>query len=438
MPAPARQIALRIAWTLREAGQLVYFVGGCVRDGLLGRETSDFDLCTDAPPARLFELFPGALEVGAHFGVVIVRSDGVDVEVATFRSEHSYRDGRHPGAVQLETDPRQDVLRRDFTINALLQDPFDGTVIDYVDGQADLQAGVIRAIGDPAVRFAEDHLRLLRAVRFAARLGFRIEDGTFAAMRAAAASIEHISPERVRDELTRILTEGGARRGLELLDSSGLLHHVLPEVEALKGVAQPPEYHPEGDVWTHTLLALESLGPCEPALGWAVLLHDVAKPRTMTVTDRIRFNAHAEQGALLAREILTRLRASNELADGVAGLVAAHMRFNDVPRMGEAAFRRFLRLPNFDTLLRLHRADCLGSRKGLETLDRVERRRAALTDADIRPTPLLRGDELIALGYQPGPAMGEILKALEEQQLEGRVRTHEAAVEWLKLHFPLA
>lgn len=429
---------MKVATALKEAGYVVYCVGGSVRDRLLGLETSDIDLCTDAPPARLQELFPGSLEVGAHFGVVIVRGEGAEVEVATFRSEHSYRDGRHPEAVYLETDPMKDVLRRDFTINALLEDPFSGEVLDHIGGRADLDAKLIRAIGEPRARFAEDHLRLLRAVRFAARFSFEIEPETFAAMREMAAAIERIAPERVRQELTRILAEGGARRGLELLDSSGLLHHVLPEVERLKGVPQPPDYHPEGDVWTHTLLVLETLGPSEPALAWAALLHDIAKPETMSIADRIRFHGHAEKGAILARQILSRLRASNELIDSVASLVGAHMRFQDVPKMGEAAFRRFLRLPHFEDLLLLHRADSLGSRKGLGTLDQIARRRATLTEADIRPAPLLNGDDLIELGYRPGPDMGEILQALEEEQLEGRLRTREEATNWLRRRFPPA
>jgi poly(A) polymerase len=429
-------LALRVASELKSAGFAVYYVGGCVRDRLLGVETSDIDLCTDAPPARLRELFPGSPEVGAHFGVVIVRCGDAEVEVATFRSEHSYRDGRHPDAVAFETDPKKDVLRRDFTINALLQDPFSGEIIDYAGGKADVEAKSIRAIGDPQQRFAEDHLRLLRAVRFAARFSFEIEPGTFHAMQEMAATIERIAPERVQGELTRILTEGGARRGLELLDASGLLPYVLPEVARLKGVPQPPDFHPEGDVWTHTLLVLDSLGVCTPALGWAALLHDVAKPETIQFADRIRFHGHSEKGAAAARRILTRLRCSNELTEAVASLVGAHMRFQDVPKMGEAAFRRFLRLPHFEELLQLHRADCLGARKGAETLDLIARRRATLTESDIRPEPLLRGDDLIELGYATGPAMGVILRALEEEQLEGRLRSREEAIRWLKGRFP--
>ncbi len=438
MSPAADRLAHRVASALRSAGFAVFFVGGCVRDKLLGLQTSDLDLCTDAPPSRLRELFPGSPEVGAHFGVVLVRDETAEVEVATFRSEHSYRDGRHPGAVAFESDPRQDVLRRDFTINALLEDPFSGEVFDYVGGRADLEAGLIRAIGDPRQRFAEDHLRLLRAVRFAARLAFTIEPETCLAMRQEAASITRIAPERVQSEMTRILTEGGARRGLELLDTSGLLAQVLPEVARMKGVPQPPEFHPEGDVWTHTLLVLDSLGPCTPALGWAALLHDVGKPKTIQFADRIRFHGHAEMGAAMARDILTRMRCSNELIEAVVSLVGAHMRFQDVPKMGEAAFRRFLRLPHFNELLELHRADSLGGRKGMETLGVIASRRASLTEADIHPAPILRGDDLIALGYPPGPGMGQIMKALEEEQLEGRLRSRDQALAWLSQHFPQA
>jgi putative nucleotidyltransferase with HDIG domain len=438
MSQAADKLALRVASVLRGAGFVVYYVGGCVRDGFLGLQTWDIDLCTDAPPARLRELFPGSLEVGAHFGVVLVRDDDAEVEVATFRREHSYRDGRHPDAVSFETDPKKDVLRRDFTINALLKDPFSGELLDYTGGKADLEARLIRAIGDPRQRFGEDHLRLLRAVRFAARFSFEIEAGTLSAMREMAAAIERIAPERVQAELTSILTEGGARRGLELLDASGLLKHVLPEVERLKGVPQPLDFHPEGDVWTHTLLVMDALGPCTPVLGWAALLHDIAKPQTIQFADRIRFHGHAEMGADLARRILTRLRCSNELSDAVATLVGAHMRFQDVPRMGEASFRRFLRLPHLEELLLLHRADCIGSRKAPEILELIARRRAVLTESDIHPEPLLRGHDLMELGYQPGPAMGEMLRALEEEQLEGRLGSREAAERWLRERFPRA
>jgi poly(A) polymerase len=434
----AVQLGVDAARTLRAAGYEAWFVGGCVRDRLLGRALGDVDLCTNARPERLLALFPGSGLIGASFGVVQVRGRGAEIEVATYRSDAGSADGRHPDAVHYEDDVRADLRRRDFTINALIEDPLTRVVTDHVGGRADLDAGLIRAIGEPARRLAEDHLRLLRAVRFAARLGFTIEPRTLDAMRAAAASIERIAAERVYAELTRILTEGGARRGLELLDSTGLLEHVLPEVARMKGVAQPPEFHPEGDVWTHTLLVLDALEtPCPPALAWAALLHDVGKPETLRVSDRIRFHGHAEAGALRAREILTRLRASRALIDAVASHIGAHMRFQDVSKMGEAAFRRFLRLPGFDELLALHRADRLGSLQDLAAYELVVRRRAALTPEQIRPRPLLTGSDLQRLGYPPGPSMGEMLRALEEEQLEGHLRSAAEAQAWFMEHYPL-
>ncbi|HVV46887.1 MAG TPA: CCA tRNA nucleotidyltransferase, partial [Bryobacteraceae bacterium] len=305
---PGAGLATAIVQKLRDNGYLAYLTGGCVRDLLLGREPSDFDVTTSAQPDALLGLFPEASQVGAHFGVVIVHRDGAEVEVATFRSDLQYRDGRHPDGVSFETNPEKDVLRRDFTINALLLDPLTGEVLDFAGGQADLKARRIRAIGDPERRFGEDHLRLLRAVRFAARLGFEIEPATFAAIRRLAPLIRNISPERVRDEIAKILTEGAARRGFELLDASGLLGEVLPEVAALKGVAQPPQFHPEGDVWTHTLMMLQGLREPSITLALGVLLHDIGKPATFRVAERIRFDGHVEKGIEIARALLTRLR----------------------------------------------------------------------------------------------------------------------------------
>jgi poly(A) polymerase len=438
MDLKLRQFARAVAQRLREHAYSVFFVGGCVRDRLLGREVHDFDLTTSARPDGIRELFPEALEVGAHFGVVIVHEAGMRVQVATYRTDHSYKDGRRPEAVTFETDPRQDVLRRDFTINALLEDPFTEEVIDYTGGMEDLAARVIRAIGDPRQRFAEDRLRMLRAVRFAARLNFTIEGGTMAAIREMAQSITEISAERIRDELTLILTEGGARRGMELLDECGLLEPVLPEVARMKGVPQPPQFHPEGDVWTHTLHVLEQLPPCSPALGWAVLLHDAGKPETITFADRIRFNGHDEAGARIARRILTRLRCPKAVVDAVESMIANHMRFKDVPKMGLGAFKRFVRLPHFDELLELHRLDRLGASRSLDAYEEVVRRRATLTPEMVRPAPLLRGEDLIELGYRPGPRFREILTALEDAQLEGMVETREQAIEFVARQFPAA
>lgn len=426
------QLAREVAAALRAAGHEAWLVGGCVRDRLLGRPVHDRDLTTDATPAELRRLFPDALEVGAHFGVVLVRRGGAEVQVATYRSERGYRDGRHPEQVRFEKDVRADLARRDFTINALLEDPFTGEVVDHVGGLADLRARLIRAIGDPHERFAEDHLRMLRAVRFAAELGFQIEPRTFAAIRELAPAILRISAERIRDELTRILTGAAPRRGFELLDQTGLLEPILPEVARMKGVEQPPDYHPEGDVWTHTLAMLGLLRNAPLDLAWGCLLHDVGKPVTQTFEDRIRFSGHEKAGAGMARQILARLRYPKDLVERVAWLVAQHMRFKDAMRMTEATFRRFVRQPGFDTLLELYRIDLASSGRPLEIYEQVCQRLAALPPEALHPPPLLRGRDLIAMGYEPGPAFSRALKALEEEQLAGRVRTREEAEQFVR------
>lgn len=431
-----RRAAGEIVAALRARGQAAWLVGGCVRDLLLGRAPEDYDVATAARPEEVAALFPGAQLVGAHFGVALVRHLGAAVEVATFRSDRAYRDGRRPEGVTYETDPRADALRRDFTINALLMDPVTGEVVDYVGGREDLGRGVVRAIGEPAARFQEDHLRLLRAVRFAARLGFVIEPGTFQAMRECRRLIGRVSAERVRDEIERILTEGGARRGFELLGESGLLEETLPEVAAMKGVAQPPEYHPEGDVWTHVMLMLEAMGPAAPALAWGVLLHDVGKPATFRVAERIRFDGHVEVGTRMARGILTRLRASGDLARLVEALVANHMRFSDVHRMKESTLKRFLRLERFDLHLELHRLDCLASHRGLANYELARGRYLALGEEQLRPPRLITGEDLIAAGYTPGPLFRRILERVEDAQLEGRVGTREEALEMMRREFP--
>ncbi len=403
-------------------------MGGCVRDLLLGKEPKDYDVATGAVPSQILESFPTALQVGAHFGVMLVREEGRQVEVATFRSDHNYVDGRHPSHVRFEKDPKKDVQRRDFTINALLMDPISGEVIDYVGGRNDLQSGLIRAIGDPEARFREDHLRILRAVRFAARLGFEIEDQTEAALIRLHPLILDVSAERNRDEIVRILTEGAARRGFELLYRTGLLGQLLPEVAAMKGVPQPPEFHPEGDVWTHTLLMLEGLKNPSPALALGVLLHDVGKPPTFRRADRIRFDGHVEAGVRIAHQILTRLRFSNEEIHQVEALVANHMRFKDAPAMKESTLKRFLRLEEFDEHLELHRLDCLSSHRNLENYEYVQRKRQEFGEEQISPPPLLTGHDLIEAGYKPGPEFGPMLKAVEDAQLEGRITSKEEAL----------
>ncbi len=429
------ELARSIVARLRSAGHQAYLVGGCVRDLLLDRVPKDFDVATDARPDRVTELFERSEQVGAHFGVVLVRENTAQVEVATFRRDASYSDGRRPDAVRFETDPRQDALRRDFTINALLLDPTTNEVLDFTGGREDLQRRVIRAIGEPQHRFREDHLRLIRAVRFAARLGFAIEPATMAALRHMHGLIATVSPERVRDELARILTEGGARHGFELLDETGLLGDILPEIAAMKGVAQPPEYHPEGDVWTHTLLLLDKLRHPTLTLAMGALLHDVGKPPTYRVAERIRFDGHAEVGVQIAHAILERLRFSHEQAEQIEALIANHMRFKDTGNMRESTMKRFLRMDNFAEHLELHRLDCLSSNRNLDTYKRVLGRLAELGEEELRPKPLLTGRDLIDAGYQPGPAFGKMLAAVEDAQLEGRLRDLDEALALVRAEF---
>lgn len=431
-----RAKAIQIANTLKALGHPAWLVGGCVRDLVLGREPKDYDIATDATPGRLLQIFPKAQLVGAQFGVILVDA----VEVATFRSDHSYKDGRHPEHVTFETDPKQDVLRRDFTINALLLDPAHldnaaGHVIDYVGGLEDLKNGVIRAIGDPAQRFEEDHLRMLRAIRFAARLGFEIEPSTLAAIRHMHENIRRVSPERVRDELNRILTEGGARRGFELLDASGLLQEVLPEVAAMKSVEQPPEFHPEGDVWTHTLIMLENLRNPTPALAWGVLLHDVGKPGTFRIAGRIRFDGHVELGQRIAHDILARLRFSNADIEQIVALIANHMRFAHVHQMRESTLKRMLRLDRFSEHLELHRLDCLSSHGNLDNYQFAKSRFEEAPAEVLRPPRLVTGDDLIAAGYRPGPEFSRMLESAEDAQLESRIQTKEQGLELIRLLF---
>lgn len=361
-----------------------------------------------------------------------MRDDADQVEVATFRSDLDYKDGRRPEGVRFETDPKQDVLRRDFTINALLLDPETNEVLDFVGGRADLDAKVIRAIGDPLIRFREDHLRLLRAVRFAARLGFEIEAETFAAIRELAPMIHSVSAERVRDEISRTLVEGGARRGFELLDQSGLLHEVLPEIEKLKGVEQPPQFHPEGDVWTHTLMMLDGLDHPSISLALGVLLHDVGKPGTFRIAERIRFDGHVEKGIEIAHQLLSRLRYPHHVIEQVEALIENHMKFMEVPRMRESTLKRFMRLPDFEEHMQLHRLDCLNSHGALDNYDFVRQKQLELPPEQLKPKPLLTGRELIAAGYKPGPMFGVVLGEIEDAQLEGRIQTPEEALAMAK------
>ena len=438
-PSPARHAAERVVSELRQGGFQAYLVGGCVRDLLRGVEPKDYDVATDARPEQVLELFPGSLAVGAQFGVIGVLDGEERIEVATFRSDGLYSDGRRPDDVRYSTDAREDVLRRDFTINGLLLDPRTGEVFDFVDGRKDLDARVIRAIGNPKQRFEEDRLRMLRAVRFAASLDCKIEPRTFAAIRELSGKITTVSAERVRDELLRILTCGRARRGFELLDESGLLPEILSEIAKMKGVEQPPEYHPEGDVWTHTLLMIEALpAGCSPTLAAGVLLHDVGKPPTFRVApDRIRFDNHVSVGMVMAREICNRLRLSHDETAQIVALVEHHLRFRDAPQMRSSTLKRFLRLEKFAEHLKLHRLDCLSSHRNLDNYEFVRTKLAELPAEAIRPAPLLNGRDLIEMGYRPGPQFKEIIRAVEDAQLEGQLTSREEAIRFVRERYSL-
>lgn len=424
--ASLREGAVEVVRLLRGRGFSAYWVGGCVRDLEMGREPRDYDVVTDAPPDQVAQIFPDALLVGAQFGVVVVPWGQWRYEVSTFRAEGPYLDGRRPSHVEF-VDERSDVARRDFTINGLLFDPLSGTTIDYVGGRADIARRIVRTIGDPEQRFAEDRLRMLRAVRLAAELEFEIDPATFAAIQAQAAAITQISAERIREELVRLLTSPGRGRGLRLLRESGLLRVILPEVEAMVGVPQPPEFHPEGDVFTHTVLALEHLHDPHPVLAMATLLHDVGKPPTMTTTDRIRFNGHDDLGAEMAAVTCRRLRFSGDETARIVALVHNHLRVKDLPKMRPAKAKRFLLEDDAPDHLELHRADCLASHGNLDVYRWAVAARDALIKDTPRPRPLLTGDDLIAMGLPPGPRFKEMLDAVLDAQLEGTIHTADEA-----------
>jgi putative nucleotidyltransferase with HDIG domain len=430
----AQIAAERIVERLRAEGDDAYFAGGCVRDLVLGRAPADFDVATSARPDAVLKLFPRTFAVGAHFGVILVADelDGRQIvtEVATFRSDGAYSDGRRPESVRFSEKAEEDVVRRDFTMNGMLFDPQTGSVLDFVGGRADLAAKLVRAIGDPTERFIEDKLRMLRAVRFAARLDFEIEARTESGIKRYATQIHQVSCERIRDELTRMLTEGHARRAFELLDRTGLLKDLFPEIDRLHGVEQPPEFHPEGDVWTHTLLLLEQLpAGASPTLAWGALLHDVGKPATFQPgPERIRFNGHVEVGVRIAEDICRRLRFSNDESAQIVALVENHMRFGDVQRMKESTLKRFFRLNKFPEHLALHRMDCLASHGSLDLYNFAKVRYEATPIEEVRPALLLTGRDLIEAGYRPGPEFKRLLALAEDAQLEGTIRTKEEAL----------
>ena len=426
--------ALRVVEILRRAGFQALLAGGCVRDLALGRVPKDWDVATDAGPEEVAALFDNTVAVGAQFGISVVMLDEGDYEVARFRRDGPYRNGRRPASIE-PADARADAQRRDFTINGLFYDPASGEILDYVGGQQDLDAKVIRAIGDPAARFVEDHLRLLRAVRFAARLGFTIEPATWDALCVDAQRIASVSAERIRDELTVLLTEGGAVCGLRLLDQSGLLQALLPEVAAMRGVPQDAEFHPEGDVWTHVQLLFEHLDEPSAELAWSALLHDIGKPSTMVRAERIRFHGHDAVGAKMAAAICGRLRMSNEARRIICTLVADHMRISHVRQMRPSTLVRLLREPHFPELLQLHRADCLASHGKLDLYEFCQEQLADLKKERLRPPRLISGRDLIALGLQPGPRFKEILTAVEDAQLEGQLDSYYAALRFVQRKF---
>ena len=435
-----RHAATEIVQRLRDHGFKAYFVGGCVRDLVMGLDPKDYDITTDATPDQVMALFPDGLTVGAQFGVVVVPRESGNVEVATFRSDGIYADGRHPNEVRYAKTPKEDVLRRDFTINGLLYDPVAqspaGQVVDYVEGCADIQARRVRTIGDPVRRFSEDRLRMLRAVRFAARFNFTIDQDTIAAIVELAPRIKDVSAERIRDEILKILTEGHACRGFELLNQTGLLEHVLPEVKAMQGVAQPPEFHPEGDVWVHTLIMLEALRNPTVTLALGVLLHDVGKPRTFSIRERIRFDNHVEVGAAMADDICRRLRLPARDTERVVELVRHHLRFKDFPQMRRSTQLRFVRMPGFEEHLELHRLDCLASHGDLTNYELARKLLRETPVEEIKPAPLIRGDDLIRLGYKPGPIFKAILQAVEDAQLEGQIKDRDEALQLVSENFP--
>ena len=435
MEKKAREIVAR----LREHRSVAYFAGGCVRDLVRGEAPKDIDIATDARPEKVQKIFPRTYAVGAHFGVIVVLEDNFQFEVATFRSDGAYLDGRHPTEVHFSS-PQEDAARRDFTINGMFFDPIATEVIDFVGGRADLEARIVRAIGDPGQRFTEDRLRMLRAIRFATVLGFEIEPRSWEALRQNSARINEISAERIREELVRIFLSPNRTRGWDLLDESGLLRAILSEIEAMKGCKQPEQFHPEGDVFQHTRLMLKLLPEkVSVPLVFSVLFHDIGKPPTASVDEngRIRFNGHDRVGAEMAEEIMQRLRFSRAEIDATVEMVRQHMVFKDVPRMRIAKLKRFMARPTFEDELELHRIDCASSHRMMENYDFLLRKREEFANEPIIPPPLVRGDHLIALGLEPGPKFGEILEAVETRQLEGALRTREEALDWVKREYSL-
>lgn len=428
--AAARSIVER----LRTKGFEALYAGGCVRDRLLGLTPHDYDVATNARPEQVEALFPRTVPVGVQFGVIIVLEQGAEIQVATFRGDGTYHDGRHPESVRY-TDAEGDSRRRDFTVNGLFLDPIEERILDFVEGRRDLESRLLRAIGNPSERFAEDKLRLLRAVRFATTLGFEIDPDTWREILVWSPEIHAVSAERIREELVKILLSPNRLRGFDLLDESGLLRQVLPEMEALKGCDQPPEFHPEGDVFVHTRLMLSMLAPdASLPLVLSVLFHDIGKPATRVVdeTGRIRFNGHEGVSAGMTLRLLQRLRFPNEVIDAVIPAVRLHMSFKDVPNMRVATLKRMMARPTFEEELELHRVDCLASHGMLDNHAMLIAKREEFGREPLIPEPLISGHDLIALGMKPGPEFAEMLMSVQTRQMEGTLNTRDEALAWIK------
>jgi len=432
-----RKNAEEIVQKLKSAGFEAYFVGGCVRDFVRGIVPGDYDIVTSALPEQIIGLFNHTVAICAKFGVIVVIEEETTYEVATFRRDDDYEDGRRPIKIHYSS-AREDVLRRDFTINGLLMDPATGEIIDYVEGKADIEKKIVRTIGDPETRFSEDYLRMLRAVRFAGNLNYEIEERTKQSIKKNCARIKKISAERVQEELTKTLIREGAPRCFELMSDTGILEQLLPEIERLKGIEQPPRFHPEGDVWKHTLKMLELLpieedGQANKILAWAALLHDAGKALTRTEDEKgVHFYGHVQLGEKIADEMMKSLRFSRAQREAVIELIHYHMVFMNVHKMRPGRLKRFLRMPNFDLHLELHRLDCLASHGMLDNYEFCKDKLKELDIEDLHPTRLLTGDDLIEMGYPPGKNMGRILKKLENEQLEGKIKTKDEALIFVK------
>ncbi len=432
--------AKSIVKKLHDNGHKAFFVGGCVRDALLNSQPAEYDITTSASPKVIQNLFKRNVPIGEKFGVILVLLNGFQFEVATFREESKYEDGRHPSIVSYSNSEKDDVLRRDFTVNGMLYDPLENKLLDYVEGEKDLLKQTIRTIGNPCVRFDEDKLRMIRAVRFASRFSFEIEKNTFNTINELSSQINEVSSERIRDEILKIITQQNPGNGIRLLNKAKLLEQVLPEVSNMAGVEQPPEFHPEGDVFIHTCIVLDKLyeiteGNYAPDTAMGALLHDIGKPATFEISDRIRFNGHDRVGAFMAKKICRKLRFSKKQTNHITSLIREHLKFKDVPNMRESTLKKFLSIPRFDDHLTMHLADCLGSHGIREIYDFIKNKMETIPEEEIKPPPLLNGKDLIRLGLKPGPLFAKILNKIEEHQLEGMLKNKDEAMEFVRNNF---